>query len=296
MRKLCAAWITLATVLTLSATAPVCGQSADPVALQQPGGLPASTAAQNNANAGEAVAANPGEHPLIPAIRVAKAGLEGIRANIKDYSCTMVKRELVDGKLGDPQYIFLKVRHEPFSVYLNFLAPDEVKGQEVIWVDGQNDGCMLAHAGSGVKALMGTVALKPDSMIAMEGQRYPITEIGVQNLAHKLVEVAEHDSQFGECDVSFFPGSKVNGRVCTCITVTHPVPRRNFRYHLARVFIDDELQIPVRFEAYDWPPQPGEQMVLMEEYTYMNMKLNNGFTDLDFDVKNTAYKFSPPKK
>ena len=26
----------------------------------------------------------------------------------------------------------------------------------------------------------------------------------------------------------------------------------------------------------------------------MNVKLNNGLTDLDFDVKNTAYNFSPP--
>jgi hypothetical protein len=29
----------------------------------------------------------------------------------------------------------------------------------------------------------------------------------------------------------------------------------------------------------------------MEEYTYMNVKINNGFTDADFDPKNAAYKF-----
>ena len=29
----------------------------------------------------------------------------------------------------------------------------------------------------------------------------------------------------------------------------------------------------------------------MEEYTYLNLKLNNGFTDADFDVKNPSYKF-----
>ena len=231
----------------------------------------------------------------MPAIKLAREGLQSIRANIKDYSCTMIKRERVGGELGEHQYIFMKVRHEPFSVYLLFMAPEAVKGQEVLWVDGRNDGCMLAHAGSGVKAMMGTVAIKPDSMIAMDGQRYPITEIGVQNLAQRLVEVAEHDAQFGECDVNFFPGSKVNGRVCTCIQVSHPAPRRNFRFHLARVFIDDELKIPVRFEAYDWPPVAGEQPVLMEEYTYMNVKLNNGFTDADFDTKNQTYKFTGGK-
>jgi hypothetical protein len=30
----------------------------------------------------------------------------------------------------------------------------------------------------------------------------------------------------------------------------------------------------------------------MEEYTYMNVKTNNGFTDADFDPANAAYKFN----
>jgi hypothetical protein len=223
-------------------------------------------------------------------LELAQKGLAGLRTKISDYSCTMVKRERIDGKLGEHQYMFAKIRHEPFSVYLYFVAPDDVKGQEVLFVDGRNDGNMLAHAGSGVRAMVGTVSLKPQSMLAMQGNRYPITEIGVENLARRLVEVAEHDKKFGECDVNFFPGAKVNGRVCTCIQVTHPTPRRNFRFHVARVFIDDEYTIPIRYEAYDWP-QEGGKPELMEEYTYMNVKINNGFTDADFDPKNVSYKF-----
>jgi outer membrane lipoprotein-sorting protein len=257
------------------------------ITLAPNGGMP-----QGNVGAADANAAAAGAHPLQPALELARKGLANLQANIHDYSCTIVKRERIDGKLKEHDYIFAKIRHEPFSVYLYFLAPEDSKGQEVIWVDGHNDGNMLAHAGSGVRAMVGTVSLKPQSMIAMEGQRYPITEIGVENLAGRLVEVAEHDAQFGECEVNFFPGAKVNGRVCTCIQVVHPVPRRNFRFHLARVFIDDEYLIPVRYEAYDWPTEAGGQPVLMEEYTYMNVKINNGFTDADFDPKNTAYKFS----
>jgi hypothetical protein len=249
------------------------------------GGLPATSA-----NAGVAAAAQ-GVHPLQPALDLAQQGLAKINANIRDYSCTIVKRERIDGKLGEHEYMFAKIKQQPFSVYLYFLGPDSVKGQEVIYVAGHNDGNMLAHAGSGVRAMVGTVSLKPQSMLAMQGNRYPVTEIGVENLAKRLVEVAEHDKQFGECDVNFYPNAKVNGRVCTCVQVSHPVPRRNFRFHLARVFIDDELTIPIRYEAYDWPQEAGGQPVLLEEYTYMNVKINNGFTDADFDPKNTAYKF-----
>ena len=256
-----------------------------------PGLVPHGGGAEGNAGAADATAATVGQHPLEPALELAQRGLSQLRSTIKDYSCTVVKRERIDGKLGEHQYLFAKIRHEPFSVYLYFLAPEDVKGQEVIYVEGRNDGNMLAHAGSGVRAMVGTVSLKPNGALAMQGNRYAVTEIGVENLARRLVEVAEHDKQFGECEVEFFPNAKVNGRICTCVQVVHPVPRRNFRFHLARVFIDDELLVPVRYEAYDWPHEEGGQPVLMEEYTYMNMKINQGFTDADFDPKNTAYKF-----
>ncbi len=276
--------VAVAAVLPLAMPSILLGQApAPPPAI---GPAPAG-----NAGAPEAVAPAAGAHPLEPAIEMAKKAIASFRTTVVDYSCTIVKRERIDGKLGEHEYMFAKIRQQPFSVYLYFLGPETVKGQEVIWVDGLNDGNMFAHAGSGVRAMVGTVSLKPSSMLAMQGQRYPITEIGVENLGRRLLEVAEHDKQFGECEVNFFPAAKVNGRVCTCIQVVHPVPRRNFRFHLARVFMDDELQIPIRYEAYDWPQEPGGQPVLMEEYTYMNVKVNNGFTDADFDPRNSAYKF-----
>jgi hypothetical protein len=91
--------------------------------------------------------------------------------------------------------------------------------------------------------------------------------------------------------VKFFPGAKINDRPCTCIQVAHPVPRRNFRFHIARIFIDDEWNVPIRYEAYDWPDPPTDPPPLMEQYTYLNLKLNNGFTDEDFNPRNPDYKF-----
>ena len=58
-----------------------------------------------------------------------------------------------------------------------------------------------------------------------------------------------------------------------------------------KCFIDKELNIPVRYAAYDWPAAPGEEPPLMEEYVYVNVKLNVGLSDEDFDPANQAYKF-----
>jgi hypothetical protein len=84
---------------------------------------------------------------------------------------------------------------------------------------------------------------------------------------------------------------KVADRVCTCIEVVHPVPRRNFRFHLARIFVDDELNLPIRYESYSWPTTPGGAPELIEEYTYLDLKLNVGLTDSDFDIQNPNYQF-----
>lgn len=245
----------------------------------------------------QAVAAGPNavvdaaQHPLVPAIRLAQTGLTNIDANIQDYSCTFVKRERIQGQLTERENIFMKVRHKPFSAYMYFLGPDGLKGQEVLYVDGANDGKMWAIAGSGLRRRIGVVSLKPTSALAMVNQRYPITEVGIRTLTSRLIKTAQGDLKYGECEVKFIPGAKINGRVCTCIQVKHPVQRKHFRFHLARIFIDDELQIPIRYAAYQWPRKKGGTPLLDEEYTYLNVKTNNGFTDDDFDHRSEKYRF-----
>ncbi len=246
--------------------------------------LPAQNTPQNQ------VPANPNEHPLEPALRMAYAAIQNINANIQDYSAVMVKRERVGGKLNEQEFMYIKIRHKPFSVYMYFLGPEKLRGQEAIYVEGQNNGNLLGH-GVGIKKIAGTVPLQPTGALAMAGQRYPITEIGFLNLTKRLIEVAEQDKKFGECEVKFYQGAKINGRLSTCIQVMHPVPRKNFRFHKALVFVDDELNIPVRYEAYDWPATPGGPPQLLEEYTYTDIKLNNGFTDADFSENNPSYHF-----
>jgi hypothetical protein len=231
----------------------------------------------------------PNEHPLTPAIRWAYTGLR-VMEGVQDYSATLCKRERLNGKVGEPEYAFIKIRNKPFSVYMYFMEPAHLRGQEAIYVEGANEGKLLGH-GSGIRRIVGTIPLEPTSALAMRGQHYPITELGITNLIRRLIEVAEKDSKYGECEVNFFEGAKINNRVCTCIQVVHPVPRRNFIFHMARIFVDDQLNVPVRFEAYDWPERRNGPPPLIEEYTYVNLKLNNNFTDADFDIRNPSYGF-----
>ncbi len=239
-------------------------------------------------------------HPLDPALDMAREGLERIRRDVRDYTCTIAKRERVGDVLEDYEYMFAKIRNGkevngrevvPFSVYLSFLKPAEVKGREVIYVKGRNDNKLCAHEGGVKGKWLPTVWLAPDGAFAMRGQRYPIYEIGIENLVLKLIEKGESQRKYPNVDVKFYQNAKVNGRVCTCIQLLHPERLPDVDFHVARIYIDDELKLPIRYEAYDWPKTANGAPELLEEYTYIDLKINVGLTDADFDVKNPNYNF-----
>lgn len=243
------------------------------------------------------------QHPLMPIRTYAHQGYDYISRGIHDYSCVLIKREQVDGKITDYQHIQAKIRHQrnggqtdvPFSVYLRFLSPARLAGREVLFVRGQNNDDLVARRG-GQRLASITLNVSPTGPLAMEGNRYPITEIGIQNLVGRLVEVIEEELKFDECEVKYFTDARLNGRSCTHIQVTHPVRRPYFRYYLARMFIDNQLQVPIYFVSYDWPQVEGEEPMLFEEYAYTQMKLNVGFTDEDFQRTNPAYGFGNPSQ
>ena len=239
-------------------------------------------------------------HALDPALKLAGESLEHIRATVADYSCTIIKRERVKGQLSDYEYMFAKVRNRkvengrvvvPFSVYLKFLKPTSVKDREVLWVEGSNNGKMRAHEGGAIRRLTPTVSLDPNGALAMRGNLYPITEIGVENLVAKLIEKGNRDKKTGPCEVEFKKGAKINGRVCTIINVKHEERNPAFDFHMAQIFIDDELNIPIRYAAYGWPEKADGPKSLLEEYTYTDLKINQNFKEIDFSDKNPEYAF-----
>lgn len=239
-------------------------------------------------------------HPLDRALDIARAGLAGCRSNVDDYTAILVKRERIDGVLGQHEFMSVKIRNrkvadgrllQPLSVYLNFLKPSSVQGREVIYVENQNDGNMVAHEGGFKGRFLPTVTIPPDGMLAMRGQRYPMTDIGVENLIVKLIERGEQARKFPDVQCEFRKNARVKDRVCTVLEVTQPTKHPELDFYKAQVFIDDELNIPIRYVAYDWPAREGAPLEVLEEYNYLDLKVNVGLTDADFDPRNPAYNF-----
>lgn len=232
----------------------------------------------------------PKDNPLAPDIDEAKQRLSAMESEIKDYSGTLIKRERVGGELLPYEAMQVKVRHAPFSVYLNFVTPTEKKGQQVVYIAGRNNGNLVAQP-VGLVGRLGPFNLPPTGPLAMQGQRYPITELGFMNLTKRLIDVGSQKPTYDGCVVKHFDNVKVKAgsdpRMCRLTEVSQPVKRPGTMYNVARIYIDKERNIPIRFESYDFPQTAGGKPELLEEYTYADVKLNNGFTDADFQIQRT---------
>jgi len=231
------------------------------------------------------LAQKPGEHPLAPTVRVLTEVLANIDQNVRDYTCTLVKQEAIEGTPGEQQHIMMKCRNQPFSVYLKFLKP--YTGREVLFVDGINNNEMTVLE-AGWKRNLGKMNLDPNGMVAMRGQRHPITDVGLRNLTAKLIAGKTAEMQFGECVVTSNPNTKIDNRPTTLIQIEHPTPRQQFATHITRIFLDNELRVPICYDAYLWPEAPGQTPPLDARYIYSNLKLNVGLAAQDFDANNPA--------
>jgi hypothetical protein len=228
------------------------------------------------------------EHPLMPVIRGLTASQEIIDKSVRDYSCTFVKQERVNGALGEKQYIFMKVMHQPFSVYMLFKQP--FAGREVVYVEGQNNNKIIA-LDVGVKRVLGKIPLDPNGAMAMKGQKHPITSVGIRNLCGKLIKMHEAELKYAECEVTVNPEPKIDGRKTTLVQIIHPTQRQEFKNYVARIFFDHEYQIPIHYDCYSWPAAAGGKPQPEESYTYQNLKLNNNFGAIDFDPNNNPAIF-----
>jgi hypothetical protein len=205
-----------------------------------------------------------------------------------------VKRERIGGFLQDVHYIDMQVREEivadgrivqPLSIYLRFLGPPLVAGRKVIYVQGQNEGKMLVRNG-GRHFEYVIVKLDPNGEQAREETLVPLTEIGFIRLLGKMIEVLERhrkvDPTGENTTAQRIAGAKINDRPCTVIRVTHARHMEGLEFHVANVFVDNELHVPVRVDYSGWPKSLGGAAPLIAEYTYTQLKLNVNLPDATF--------------
>lgn len=233
-------------------------------------------------------------------LRLARESLTRLETEIDDYTATLVKQERIGSQLRPAEEVELKLQtarwvdgklKRPKRVYLRFVSPQSLAGQEVIWDQAAADGKMVAH-GAGILNVM-RVRLEPEGFLAMRGNRYPVTQIGLTNLVRKLIQRGERDLEGDNVVVTMSTGHQEGQTPCTLIQVRRLMPTDGpDDFSLAEISFDQQRLIPLRYTAFGWSSEGGEDTLpMIESYTYTNVELNVGLTDSDFDPDNLDYQF-----
>jgi hypothetical protein len=218
--------------------------------------------------------ATPMDYPL-RLIAEAQQSFQGAR----DYTCLFVKQERIRGQLQPENLIDMKVRSQPFSVYLRWLKPQNLAGQEACYVAGANKDMLRVHA-TGIAGTVGFMSVETTDPRVMQNNRHPITDAGIGKLIEKYGQRWEIERRLNKTQVRIGE-FEYNQRRCIRVETVHP-DNSSGRFYAYRslVYFDKVTHLPIRVESYDWPKQggpPGGELI--ESYSYANLRLNQGLGD-----------------
>jgi Protein of unknown function (DUF1571) len=200
---------------------------------------------------------------------------------VKDYTCTLISRESIRGRLKDENIIQMKFRTAPFSVYMRWLGPPDLQNQEVAYVAGQNKNQMRVHS-KGILKIAGFVSVDINDPRVMEHSRHTILEAGMGNLIDQTLVNWNNERKIGRSEVRLAE-YEYDKRPCLRIENIRPERIPGLYAYRSVIYLDKTSKLPIRNESYDWPRQGGNPTGdLLESYSYVNLQFNVGLTDRDF--------------
>ena len=208
--------------------------------------------------------------------------MESSYGRVEDYTAVFHKQERVDGELLPEETLLLKFQ-KPLKVYVKWLEGPH-REREALYVEGRDDNKVIAHEG-GILGFV-TLSLDPEGSIAMKDSRHPITDIGFSHLIEMLRKDIQTAVEFDELEIIRIGEEPFHNR-SSIVVEAKSNPRDERKYYASRMVlhVDKELMLPLGAAFYDDKDQ------LFERYAYTEVRLNVGFTPMDFSRDNTAYHF-----
>jgi outer membrane lipoprotein-sorting protein len=250
--------------------------------------------------------------------------LTAIKA-VDSYQGQFAMRELIGDELKTSKVDFKFMR--PFKVYMLYITPS--KGQEVLYVQGENNGELKAHKGSFPDI---TVNLNPYGRAAMKGSHQPIQTFGVQKQIEIMGQIyrkakARGDANYTVSDGGVFMGEpvwKVEAKLPSTGDLVKVREDEDGNLWKFAKRVGQTMYVILHYNGIKSPGSIDEgdeifvphhygsrlqylvgQKSLMplqetswdhkgrvyESYDYPVLKLNAGLTAKDFDPENEAYDF-----
>jgi hypothetical protein len=208
--------------------------------------------------------------------------------SIKDYRCLFLRDEVLKSGMKNSQ-MRLKVRHEPFSVHIEYIKPD--KGRRAFY--HQKEGKLHTTAWP--------FPLDPNGDLAKSQSRNSIADAGMLHAIQRFCQRWDDEKKLGRTEVQVQNDVKLELKIdgedtpreflCTKVTTIHdPRYRDEFetikiQFYRTIVFFDKKTGFPFHMKGYGWPTEQSPDGDLEEGFTYLDVETNVGLTDQDFTLK-----------
>lgn len=203
-------------------------------------------------------------------------------ANLAQYECTLIKQERVGKKLQDPETIHLKMREDPKAIYMKWIA-GPFKGRELLYSTKLGTDVMRVRE-AGVFGIV-PVTIGLDTPVARRGTNHRVTEVGFRHLLALIEKDYAVAAPRGHVQRVNHGLETVHGRKTYKMeTILPRDPRLGYYCYRMMHWTDFVRGIEVKSEVYNFQDE------LQEAYDYKDVNDAPGFSDLDFDPHNKAYK------
>jgi hypothetical protein len=220
-----------------------------------------------------------------------KRSLADYRARtVKGQTCTFVKQERIDGKLGKVQHIAVKFTPSPFRLAMRWTKNPPL-ADALVYVEGRyrdKDGrSRMAVRPTGLLAIAGTQLRLPDGEDAMKNTLRPCTQFGFENSLTSLIETYESARRAGQCEENYGGVADIHGRPCAILLRTLP-DGKDYPAKKTFTFLDVETLLPMRVVGYDWDDR------LLCDYEVRDLVFTAEIGEADFTLPANGIK--PPKE
>jgi hypothetical protein len=205
-------------------------------------------------------------------------------AKLRDYTCHLVRQEMVNGKLFPEQAAELRVRTQPLSVHVRVIAPKAVAGQETSYLSARSTSKVRFKAAREEGIRTGFVTLPADDPKVLTATRHPLTETGLAAVIDRIDRAVATEKRLNHPVQVLTAEYKFGGRPVTRYEVFAERPHPNRYAYRCVLYVDQETKLPARFEAYSQPkpggPAEGE---LLEVQSFVGLKTNTGLGESAFE-------------
>lgn len=203
-------------------------------------------------------------------------------AEIKDYTCVLLKQERVRGSLQKQATIFLKYR-KPFDLYMKWIK-DPHLGRELIYRQGKDAG-LVVHEGGAIMG-MATVTLDLDHRLVKRDTNHRITDLDIGFSLKTIHDNLYKGLKEGDVKIKFKGVTFISGRKVVLVESWFSNMEAKGYYSPHSIMgHDTQTGLPIKIVNFT---NSGE---VQEEFIWTKIKFNPGLTDSDFDRQNAEYHF-----